>query len=101
MKLQATKLSYNIVYGIAPFFRKQLLETIENSSHIVLSFYESLNKVVKKGQMDVNIRFWDSSRKDSNVVTRYFDWAFLGHATAELLLDSFLECTENLTLKNK
>ena len=46
--------------------------------------------------MDVVIRFWDDK---ANVVSaRYFGSAFLGHATAECLLQSFKEATQELSL---
>lgn len=97
--LKRTKLSYNIVYGIAPFFHKELLSIIKNCEHFVVAFDESLNKIVKRGQMDISIRFWDCSKTSANVVTRYFDSAFMGHATAEIILQKFLDCLKDLNLK--
>ena len=58
ISLQRTKLSYFIVYGIAPFFHKNLLENFKKSDLVVVSFDEALNKVSKMGQMNINLTFW-------------------------------------------
>ena len=39
---------YIIKFGIAPYFKKQLVETINNAGPFVLMFDESLNKSSKK-----------------------------------------------------
>ena len=54
---------------------------------LVASFDEAINKVSKKGQMDLVSRYWD---KNSNrVVVRYFNSALMGHTTSEDITDSF------------
>lgn len=96
MKLQRTKMSYTLVYGIAPYFHDQLREECDEADHIVLGFDESLNKVVQKGQMDIVIRYWNSEKEE--VATRYFNSAFMGHATASNVLCAFLQATKELDL---
>lgn len=59
---------------------------LEDSLNIVVSFDESLNKVSQRQQMDIQIRFWDSSNQE--VTTRYYTSAFLGHSTAYDLLEA-------------
>ena len=54
-----TKLGYLITHGLAPFFHDELLKLIP--SKYVICFDEAFNEISKKGQMDVVIRFWDSS----------------------------------------
>ena len=41
--------------------------------------------------MNLAVRYWDVSR--SRTVDRYFGSEFLGHATAENLLESFIKAT--------
>ena len=41
MTLQKTKLSYVILYGLAPFFQEELNDEIKNSECIVIGFDES------------------------------------------------------------
>ena len=45
MKLQRTKIAYTIVFGMAPYFSRELQNACNDSSYIVLGFDESLNKV--------------------------------------------------------
>lgn len=97
VQLGRTKIGYTLLYGIAPFFQKELLDICTNCSHLVVGFDESHNKIVQKGQMDVSIRFWNS--KSSEVCVRYFGSAFLGHATAEDLLKGFTETLREIDLK--
>jgi len=77
----ATKCSYLICFGIAPYFHDQLMQKLSRpDTKYVISFDESLNKVIQKEQMDLIIRFWDQSV--NKVVSRYFDSQFLGHTRA-------------------
>lgn len=99
MSLQRTKLSYNIIYGIAPYFQEQLIRDVKECDAFVILFDESLNKIAQRGQMDVSIRFWKAGKDNAWVVTRYFDSAFLHHATAEILLASFINVLQNFNLR--
>lgn len=96
MRLGRTKLSYFTTYVIAPFYRKALFEMCSTCSQYVIAFDESLNKIAQRGQMDMSIRFWDSNTNEA--VTRYYTSAFLGHATAEVLLEEFLKALSGLDL---
>ena len=89
------KVRYSIVYGLAPYFHIQFAATLKACGmEFSISFDESLNKFLQKGQMDVHIRFWDISRKQA--VTRYWNSVFLGKATAEDLLKAFHSGLEHL-----
>ena len=50
--------------------------------------------MTKNEQMDIAIRYWDTSK--SRAVDRYFTSEFLGHATAENLVESFTKATDKL-----
>ena len=97
MQLGKTKVSYFIVHGIAPYYQIQLKKMCFNCSQYVVGFDESFNKIAQRGQMDISIRFWDSDSGEA--VTRYYTSAFLGHATAEVLLETFLKALDDLDLQ--
>lgn len=82
--LAKDKTSYMIKFGIAPYFKRQLVEAINHAGPYVtlLMFDESLNESSKKKQMDIHIRFLE----DGCVRSRYFGSQFLGHGRAEDLL---------------
>ena len=58
----------------------------------VLGVDESLNAVVQKSQMDITVRYWHMGRTRTQYLCSYF----LGHATADDLLDSFAKVFEHL-----
>ena len=89
MRLQRTKIAYTIVFGLAPYFFRELQNMCSACDYIVIGFDESLNKVAQKGQMDVFVRFWND--ENNRVCTRYYGSAFLGHATAADIMTAFLE----------
>ena len=80
MSCGATKLSYLITFGIAPFFKQELLMEMSQAPCFVISFDESLNPDLHEEQMDFIVRFI----KDSKVEMRYLGSAFLGYTTAEI-----------------
>jgi hypothetical protein len=57
IQLKRTKIGYMVVFGLAPFFEKQLIKTIDDCPQLVLCFDESLNKISQKQQMDLHLRF--------------------------------------------
>ena len=89
-----TKVSYNITYGLAPYLRTLLLDDLKETKFYSLSFDESYIEIMKKGQMDLIIRYWNS--KTDRVVSRYFDSSFLGKSAAMDIYDNFMKCTDGL-----
>ena len=55
---------------------------------------ESHNKISRRGQMDLHVRFWDI--KNKCVATWYFDPKFLGKAAAQDIYKKFNECISEL-----
>ncbi|KAJ4945774.1 hypothetical protein JOQ06_023452 [Pogonophryne albipinna] len=88
------KTGYIVRFGLAPYFKEQLVNSI-NPGPFVLMFDESLNQATKKKQMDVHIRYWD----DGCVRARYLESQFLGHGRAEDLLHHIKECGAQLKMK--
>jgi len=85
--LSRTKCTYVINHGLAPHFKSVLIDDIQKSPFYTISFDESLNKKLKRGQMDILIRYWNDESKYSE--TRYLDSQFLGGANAQQILESF------------
>ena len=81
----ATKLSYLITFGIAPYFKELLLTELTEASCFVLSFDESFNPELQQEQMDFVVRYFAQDM----VKTRYLTSAFLGHTRAEDLKAKF------------
>ena len=79
-KLSKTKCGYLINYGLAPFFRDVLLKSINASPYFVISYDESMNKILQNEQIDLHARYWDDSERQ--VRTRYFDSKFLNRSNA-------------------
>ena len=75
LQLGRTKLMYVIVFGLAPYFKEELLKTIQDSNNFVLAFDESLNKVSQSQQMDIIVRFWNNEKNE--VSSCYFQSVFL------------------------
>lgn len=88
VKLSETKARYVVKFGLAPYFRKQILsDLLSSSSFICLYFDETTTKQTKK-QLDFYLSFWSS--KEEKVVTAYCESYFLGHAEAGKIFDIIL-----------
>ncbi|XP_055620811.1 uncharacterized protein LOC129765028 [Toxorhynchites rutilus septentrionalis] len=96
VQLGRDKMSYMMLFGIAPYYKSELDKTLHNTNCIVVGFDESLNKTTKKQQMDLNVRFWDEEKKE--VVTRYMTSMFLGRSRATDLHAAFKEGLGNIPL---
>lgn len=90
------KCSYLISFGLAPHIKSMLLKSLGDADFFTILFDETLNKSNQRKQMDIHLRFWDSS--ENQVKTKYFDSAFMGHSTAEDLLKEFYTIVKSLNL---
>ena len=95
-----TKTAYIAAYGLAPFFKNQLVSQINSLSmpQFVYMFDESLCKATQTKQMDCHVRFWNDSRK--LVTRRYLGAQFIGHGDAAKLVDCCHESHRGLHEKN-
>ncbi|KAK1902444.1 maturase K [Dissostichus eleginoides] len=89
------KTGYIVRFGLARYFKEQLVNSINKAGPFVLMFDESLNQATKKKQMDVHFRYWD----DGCVRARYLGSQFLGHGRAEELLHHIKECGAQLKMR--
>lgn len=96
MTLGRAKMAYLVSFGLAPYFKNQLISTLKDVEYVIC-FDEALNKIVQRGQMDLYVRFWNVNKEE--VSTRYLCSVFLGHSTASDLLKSFFEGISELDKK--
>ena len=80
-----------ILYGRAPYYKDELIKRINDSIYYSVSFDEALNSVIQKCQMDVNIKYLDSTER--KIKTIYFDSRFHERPNADNLLDSIIVST--------
>ena len=76
-----TKCCYLVSFSVAPYFKLILDDTLSNIDKFVALFGESFNLSSKTGQMDLYVRYWDTT--DNCVTTRYYNSEFLGKASAQ------------------
>ena len=99
MELGRDKLKYVVNYGIAPFFAEGLKKQVDKSEWLAASYDESLNKVIKESEMDLELRFWDTG--NNKVQVRYWDSMFLGHATDTDLLKTINDTLSGFDLSKQ
>ena len=87
--LGADKIRYLVNLDLAPYFKDKLVEDVDRSKFLSVDFNESLNYVTDICQMHIAVRFWDVNR----VQVRYWDSSFMGHTTANYLLQQFTNIT--------
>ena len=81
------KCSYVICHDLALYFGESLVEQILTAPFIVIMFGEDYNSAVKKGQMGVQVRFWNKYM--GQVDTRYYASDFLEKSSAEDVYEKF------------
>ena len=84
-KLSKTKCGYFINFGLACYCKDLLVKEVKAANIFVVSFDESLNKVLQEEQIDVQFRYWNEAAKQVN--TRFFDSQFLKRPNAKNLFD--------------
>ena len=84
--LSKTKCSYYITYGVAPFYKGNLIADIKKSPYYTLYFDESMNRILQTEQMDACIRYW--CVKSNMVKTRYLGSEFFDRPNADNIANS-------------
>lgn len=80
-----TKTKYVIEFGIAPYFKKNMLKDFVNQP-FTFKFDETTTSQIKK-QYDGYVQFW--SPNIHQIVNKYCGFLFVGHCTSEQLLHHF------------
>lgn len=95
IKLSDKKVRYVVNFGLAPFFKTEILKDI-GESFFAIHFDETTTKQAKK-QMDICLSYW--SETQGKVIYTYCDSYFLGHADAKTLLGKLLNFLDDNNLK--
>ena len=90
----AKNFTCGITYGLAPYFKSLLNDTISSLDCFVAMFDESYHKISRRGQMDLHVRFWDI--ENNYVARRYFNSKFLEKGAAQDIYKKFKECISEL-----
>lgn len=95
--LSKDKASYVISYGLAPFFKTELLGQLKGQL-FTTSYDEAFNNITKKNQCDVHISYFNTHV--NKVCCRYLGSTFLGHSTASEIKNSLLDVHAPLDIPN-
>ncbi|KAF3857404.1 hypothetical protein F7725_009263, partial [Dissostichus mawsoni] len=79
------KVAYLTTFGIGPHFSSTMKAKAKKESGYVLLFDESLNREMKKSQLDIHIRFWNDNQVNSRAGRASTNWE-LGNALSALKL---------------
>ena len=94
-----TKCSCLISFGVAPYFKLILDETLSSIDKFVALFDESFNPSFKTGQMDLHRRFWHTT--NNCVTTRYLNSEFIGKASGQDIYKKFEQCFSHCWVDNE
>ena len=83
---------------MAPYFKDTFVQNLKEIPFYSVSFDESYNKVMKQGQMDLHIRYWNS--KTDRVNIDYLNSSFMGKSTLEHLNSLNTSILVSKVLKN-
>ena len=97
MKLGRTRIGYIINYGLGPYFKKLMIESVEVSPIYCFSFDESMSDATQRSEMVVMVRYWDDELYNAKV--QYLGSSFFGHARNDDLLREFNKITSSLDQK--
>ena len=99
IQMSQTKMTYLINFATAPYFLEVLITELKSCNFYLISLDESLNDIIQTCQMDVHIRYWSSSK--NQICVHYLDSKFMGHATANYLLENFSDVINNIDGGNR
>ena len=88
-RLWETKCSCYLVFGLAPYFKETLSESIRSSLLYSVSFDASVNHHIQEEQMDVQVRCWDPETVQA--ITQYFDSRFFCRPNARKIQEELHE----------
>ena len=73
------------------------MNNVKDSEFYAISFEESLSTIIRMGQMDLVVNFWDNYV--NKVCTCYLDSTFIGHARHQDRFKHFILALDSLDLK--
>ena len=81
---EKTKCSYILCHGIAPFVKESVINELKEVPYYTTLFDKSYNKICKKSQMDLHVRYWDDTACEFR--TSHWTSEFLGKASVDDVL---------------
>ena len=90
---EKTKCSYVVCFCLAPYFKALLTKSVSNVKHVAL-FDESFNKISKRGQMDMHVRYRDNTQ--NYLAKRYYQSELVGKASAKNVLNPLVHAYQVL-----
>ncbi|XP_072564149.1 uncharacterized protein [Paramormyrops kingsleyae] len=90
------KCSYMCNFGLAPYFKKLTLASVSKQRVYVMLFDESLNHYLQAKQLDMHVRLWDGSE----VKTKYIGSEFMGHSSAQDIVEKISNLLSETGIKN-
>lgn len=100
-QLSRQKIAYMITHGLAPYFKKKIMDELSPSEStscplFTSCFDESFNEVTYSKQMDIHVIFFNKTTK---LVERcYIGSQFMGHGTHKNTLDDFISAHNELDI---
>ena len=100
-ELGPTKVGYIVTYGLAPYFRSEIMRDLKPPGprlppNFTSCFDESHNKVTMSKQMDIHIIYFNEKTK---LIERcYIGSQFMGHASHQDIFDEFKKSHEGLDI---
>ena len=91
--MSRTKMTYLINFAIAPYFLEICISELKSCNYSI-SRDESLNDITQTCHIDVHVHYWSSSK--NQICVGYLDSKFMGHATANGLLENFSVMINNV-----
>ena len=85
--LGVDKKSYEVAYGLGPYFHEEINEIETSKALYTLSFDEATNDCGNR-QLDLHLRWWGNSVSIQNY---YFCTCLLGHATSDIMKNKILD----------
>ena len=70
------------------------IDSLKEVPFYSLSFDESCKNALKKGQIDLHVRYWEDTK--DHIVTRYLDSSFIGKSSTNDVCSDFKSFTEIL-----
>ena len=84
-------------FEIAPYFKNELLQAANDSPFHSILFDESVDSNLQQFQIDVHVRFWDST--SGKAISRYLVSQFLKSLNAANLLKHLTEALDTIHQK--
>ena len=67
-----TKCAYYLTYGMASYFKDIYLQSLNRFHFTAVSFNESYNNLLKQGEINLHVRYWNSEKESGCPLLKQF-----------------------------